>query len=354
MFEQLKKLSMKCIFKYFGILSGIIVIILLVFGKGFVKLFEGPKDIKSLSSKELPNSYVTGDIHYILDPFAEEVNDDNTTTDIYYVIPVSEKEFIGLHIDEDNFDLAKKISDETLEYIQGNISDTKSTLSVTGTVNKLEDEYLEYYNDYFKGAGFTQEEIDSTVIPYVLEVDYIGSFPKYYSYILITVVLILIIGMLIVFAKGIFGAYLSPIKKFMKQNDISEDKLEEEYLKAIPIDTVSVGETHTFYFHNYQAEIVKNEDLVWIYREEYSRRVYGIKIYTRNSLIMYTYNKKKLTCTMRSKYDIDSAIAKLCEVKPNIVTGYSDELLKCFNKDFETFLTIPNKMQNESAVTNEE
>ncbi|MFA9375978.1 MAG: DUF6709 family protein [Lachnotalea sp.] len=152
MFEQLRKQSMKIVLIRI-LLCVIIIMIGIVFTKNsLLKMYEGPQNLDLLSMEEIPNSYVDADVYAILSNFAKyyETSDDGTetVTDQYYIIPVGEEEFIGLEIDAQNNTRAQQIYDETYEYINGTRSELTSTLSVTGTINKMDANTYNYYKEW--------------------------------------------------------------------------------------------------------------------------------------------------------------------------------------------------------------
>jgi hypothetical protein len=301
--------------------------------------------------EELPNAYVKGDINFIIDVFSQSYlkNDDGTEdiTDNYYVIPVGEEEYIGLHVNEDNFEIANKICDETYEYIMGNTTEIPDAWKITGTINKLKGEYLDYYYDWFKESGYlgtpTQEEIDNVAVPYVLQVDYIGKYDSSTTNLFLFIFCIILLYAITILIKALTGIYINPIKKYLKQNEdrYTFAQIESDFENGKAIDNVKVGRIWTFFFKGNKAQIIKNEDLLWAYRENKVQRLYGFKLYDRKSLVMFTKEKKKYIATMKDIYDIDAVIKILPEVQPHMVTGYSDDLEKCFKKDFNTFINIP-------------
>lgn len=367
MLELLKKQSLKQITKLIGFMFGIMILILIVFGANFIKLVKGPVELSSLSLDEIPNAYVEFDVDMILDSFVETYNESEdgkqTSTDMHYIIPLNEEMYFTLHVGSGEFDTAEELLIDTYDYYFTDASsEPPTTWRVKGTINKLEGEYLEYYNTYLlETAGFTQEEIDTYTMPYVLDVDYIGKYNSGVTYGALALFIILLLCAIINLIKGLSGMSLNPIKKYIKDHEdsINIEKLEADYLNGKSIDNVKVGQIWTFFFNGSKAQVVKNEDLIWIYRQERTHRFYGFKIYQMKSLIMFTKNKKKYTATLKDSSDIDYVIETISQDHPHIVTGYSDELEKCFKKDFENFVKLPytsenNTMDNEESTTTSE
>lgn len=363
MFEELKKQSRKSVLGRTCFSAIIIIILLVISFTSIQKLIQGPKDMYSLRVDELPNEYITGDINVIIDIFAEYyVENENGTedvTDSYYIIPIGEEEYIALEIKEGNFEIANQIYNETYDYLMGYRDDLSTYMTIEGTINKMSDEIYQYYEDWFYESGIldnpTPEEIERLALPYVIQIDYVGDFESTTVYLMIAGMALVLLFTIVIIIKLLTGAYISPIKKFIHQNqaEINEERLEIDYHNSVPIETVRIGQKYTFYFKGSKAEILKNEDLIWAYLEEVTHRVYGIKSGVSKSLIIYKKDKKKITIPMKKKEHVISAVTAFSQVNPHMVVGYSEELKTCFKKDFDSFKKIPYLNNEESTETDD-
>lgn len=353
MFELLKKKSMKSALIRILLLVVIVGIIFVFAQDSLLKIYEGPQNLEVLEMDELPDSYVTTEVYSIFANFAEyyETNDsgNETITDQYYIIPVGDEEFIGLEIDANDSYLAQKIYDETYEYYNGTRDELSTTLKVTGSINKMEDEIYEYYKDWFVTSGYlenpTQEEIDSIALPYILQVGYIGGFEDYIVYIALVIMGLLLLSAIIISIKIVTGAYLSDIKKFLRNNTsyMNEDHLDADYLSATQIEALRVGKICFYYFKGSRAKILENSDIIWAYYENITHRTNGIKTGVSKFLIIYTKDKKMYKIPMKKVDNINEALEHFSLNQPHIVIGFSEELKKCFKKDFNTFINLNSK-----------
>ncbi|MDF2587022.1 MAG: hypothetical protein K0S41_863 [Anaerocolumna sp.] len=358
MYDQLKKLSMKGVMKRLGAGIVALLIILFVAGQSFLKLAKGPQDLYQLTVDQLPNSYVEGDINVILGAYAEYYveNDDGTeeVTDNYYIIPVGEEEFVGLAVNKEDFSTADQIYNETYDYMMGYRDDLSTSMKVTGTINKMEDDVYEFYEEWFMTSGIlenpTKEEFERVALPYVLEIDKVGKLDTYIVYLLAALSVILVLAMLYAFIAGISGLYLRPVKKYITKHQdlVSEERVESDFMNATTIENVMVGNTWTFYTKGCKTYMIENKDIVWAYLEETTHRVNGIKSGVSKSLILYNQKKKKLAIPMKKSNYVNSVLGIYSHTQPHMVIGFSEELNKCFNKDFETFLRIPYQNQEQS------
>jgi hypothetical protein len=358
MFEQLKKRAMKSVIARLAVSIVIIFVLLIIFGTSFIKYFKGPTDLYSLSMDELPGSYVEGDINALIDVFAEYyVKNDNgaeNTTDNYYIVPIGEQEYFALKVNESDFDIATQIYDETYEYLTGTRDELTTTMHIKGTFSKMSDEVYDYYMDWFQESGYVDESsydnIENIALPYVLEVDYVGGFNNWILYIAMAACVIILLYAIVIIIKGITGIYLLPVKKFIKNNEntISTERIEADYQNGVSVQSVKVGESFTFYFKGSKAHILKNTDILWAYLEQTTHRVNGIKTGVTKSLVICTREKKKHSILMKNASNVNSVLAVFSKNNPHIILGFSEELKKCYQKDFDSFINLCYRQEAEA------
>lgn len=356
MFEELKKYAMKKVLKRAAICGGIAVLLIVVFFSGFLKFAQGPVDLFSLSKEQLLGSYVEADIYALFDSVATYTRtEDGRTTDKkdYYVLPLPDGSYIALEVDSDDYKKADKILNETYEYLMGTRDELTSTYYFKGSIRKMDKELLDYYNDWFVESGFSSEEIESYALPYVLDADYIG---RYDASLVIAALLSsggLIIYVIIILIKGATGAYLNSIKSFIRKNQdsISAEEVEREYYNAESIENVKVSKSYTFYFKGPKISMVKNDDVIWAYLRRVTHRTNGIKTHVTKSLMLHTYNKNQYQIDMSSEEAVHSVLNVYAMKCPHIVLGYSEDLRKCYKKDFDAFLRISQNAQQSAATS---
>jgi hypothetical protein len=357
MLVQLKKQAITSTIKRILICAAITLISLLISYDSLTKFIEGPKDLYALDVKDLPKTYVTGDINAILGNFAEyyEENEDGTenVTNNYYIIPVGESEYIGLEVSKSDFGIADQILEETMNYIDGTQDELTTALNVTGTVNPMESEVLQYYQDWFKSSGYSEEEIKNLALPYMLQINYVGSVDTGTAYAFLALAAVCIILILVLIINLLTGSHLSKIRKYLKQNEssMSMEKIEADYENASDAGPVKIGSLFTYYFQGNKAWIIRNEDIIWAYEQEVTHKTNGIKVGVSKNLLIYTRDKKKHTIRLKKKDDVSPILSQLSQ-NEHIITGYSDKLLKCFEKDFDAFLNL--SYSSETASTEQD
>ncbi len=346
MLEQLKKQSRKSTRNRLIICLLITIISLLVVSGSLSKLISGPEKLDDLPLDRISAAYVNADINAILGNFAEyyEESDDGSknVTDNYYVIPVGDEEFIGLQVSKEDFDSAELIFNQTMDYLIGNTDELTSIMNVTGSVNDMDSEVYDYYKEWFEEYGYTDEEIDNVALPYILQIGYIGAMDQVAVYGLLALAAVGLLLTVIIIIQSLTGSYLSRIKKYIRENESSAsmERIESDFENAAALGSVWVGKLFTYYFQGNKAWILKNSDIVWAYLLNVTHKTYGIKVGTTKTLLIYTRDKKKHSVQVKKSDDITAILQQLSETNPYVVTGYSDELMKLFKKDFDAFTNL--------------
>ena len=350
MFTEMQKAIMKKI-RTRVIVCGVALIILLVlFSSSFINLILGPADLYSLSLDELEGAYVEADVGVIIDVFAEytekEKSGRETTIKEYYVVPVGDAEFFGMGFKQNELRTAQKISAETFEYIIGERSELKSTVHVKGTIKKMNDELSQYYYEWFLESGFIEysslEEIEQYALALVLEPSDIGLFEDSIVYLALAACAILLICILIFVLQGVTGSGLSRVKKFIRENEGTDslETIEADYHNAAAIEKVRIGTHYTFYYKGINANIIRNYDVIWAYLKRITHRTNGIKTHVTKLLILQTRSKIIHNIEMRTEEGIGVALNLYSQNNPHIILGYSEDLNKCFRKDFNAFVNM--------------
>ncbi|WFR56151.1 hypothetical protein QA584_21410 [Anaerocolumna sp. AGMB13025] len=361
MFNELKRLSMKKVTGFITLGIAAIIILSAIFGSDALKLFKGPADLDSLSADELNNTYTKGEIKALYDSFGEYYSkNDDGSDDVqsrYYVVPFGDK-YYALKVSKRDFGIADKINNETYEYLLGDRETLTTTMAVQGTFTEMDADASDYYYEWFESAGlmegYTPEDFKEVALPYVLTVDQIGQLDETTLYVILGLIGLVLISVLFLLIKGLSGGYLSSIKKYVKANEgtLSLERLDHDFANAVQVEHVRIGESFLYFFTGFYAKILNHNDIIWAYLEEITHKTNGIKTGVTKSLIIYTRKKRKFTISMKSAAYVNDVLKVLAQNQPHIVIGYSDDLKKCFNKDFETFVKIP--YMHEAAASSED
>ncbi|MDF2801252.1 MAG: hypothetical protein K0S61_1155 [Anaerocolumna sp.] len=344
MIQELRSKTMKTIIIRMVIGLFTIGICAIIFVPSIIKMFEA-KDINSIPLDSLENTYVKGDIYNNYGNFYYfyETNKRGQERDTanYYIIPIGDEEYCAMVL-ENNFTTAEQIYNETYDYINGDIDTITTSLSVSGTFEKMDTAIYTAYKDFFVQSGFTQEEIDQLALPYVLVVNKVDEFNTTTLYIALGVMGLSLIFIIINLVNGLTGRTIINVRRKINEEGSAnaEEKLETDYQNAFIVKNLRIGQKYTFFAIGAKAYVLYNRDITWAYLQNVTQRVYGIKTATHRSIIIHDNLKKKYAIPIRKEQDILSALNYYSSNHQNIVIGYNDELKKIYKKDYDYFLTL--------------
>lgn len=348
MFDELKKLISKKVMRKVLISTGVLLIILLVISQSLIKFIKGPTDLNSISIDELKGSYVEADIDTIFGAFAsltETESKSTRTTKQYYIIPVGEYELIGLEVLKSDIYEADRI--------MNSMSTSAKPMHVKGTIKKMSSDLEYYYYQWFDEYmdEDSAEYVDEYALTYVLEINKVGFLDVSILYVALFICAAILLYIIIILVKMLSGLNLSKIKKFLNKNETTDHlgKVESDYFQAVPIETIRVGKSYTFYFKGTTPNIIRNHDIIWAYLKRTTHRTNGLKTGVTKSLLLNTRTKKTHTIDMKKEENITFALEQYSNNNPHIILGFSDDLQKTYKKAFNEFLNMSKKQEAENV-----
>lgn len=207
-------------------------------------------------------------------------------------------------------------------------------MEVTGTWTAMEPQIERYFRETLAELGISEGEYDRFYF-YSLDTGKIGGQNTFAFWAMNAAALVLLI-LFVLSVAGIFGnGYLGNIKKYLlRDTSVSMTDIENDFAQAHEVggDTW-IGSRFTVYRRGTKAYILKNEDLVWGY---YFRRT------GRNSVSeMRLYKKdKSIAHLSMSEAETKQSLQYYAAEQPQIIVGYSSDLEKTWQKDFDKFLEI--------------
>ncbi|MCI8951391.1 MAG: hypothetical protein HFG49_15390 [Lachnospiraceae bacterium] len=207
-------------------------------------------------------------------------------------------------------------------------------VTVTGTWTKMDSEMERYFRSAMTDLEVTEGEYDKFYF-YELDTKNIGGLNALLFWVVNAgAVALLLFAVLSLF--GLFSnAYIKNIHQYLqKDSTISMAAIEEDFNQARNIaKNVWVGRKWTIYMDGAKAKILANKELIWGYY--YSRT-------GRNSVSeMRLYTKaKKLFHISLSEKDTQEILKIYAAEQPHMVVGYTSELEKMYNKNFNGFLEL--------------
>lgn len=207
-------------------------------------------------------------------------------------------------------------------------------VTVTGVWNKMDSQTERYFRESLAELNITETDYDLFYF-YELDTKNIGGMNALLFWVLMAAAALLIV-FAILSAVGLFSdSYSKAIQQYLqKDSSVSMATIEEDFNQAQLIGSdVWVGKRWTIYMHGNKAKILANKDLVWGY---YFRRT------GRNSVSemrLFTREKNMFGISL-SEASTQEALKIYAAEQPHMVIGYTKELEKMYNKDFNAFLGL--------------
>lgn len=124
------------------------------------------------------------------------------------------------------------------------------------------------------------------------------------------------------------------LKQHMKKWNADENDVNEDFVHAWEADdNFWVGDDYTFLAINDSAMMFPNRAIVWIYKENFSRK-------NRDLLVFYTLDKRRYTKYV-DKSMTECILAYYEKHNPAaLVNQYNNELFRMFKENYDAFLNL--------------
>lgn len=352
MFDNLRKNSVKKVLA--------ISIIFMVVGLLFVVLelpnvfaiAKGHVQFEKLAVDEIEeNVIVDTNTNVNFGAFLEEYEENTKThvtrtTDMYYVIWTGDEDdvdyrFMAIKVPASDISRMEDMAEATYyeEYVE--------PIQFSGAIKKMDKEELRYFEEFFLEWGMTEEEFGDYLLPYYIDTGALVGGAAAFVFVVVVIGLILIAVGVIILLSAVNGRSLKAIKKELETLGITEESAEMEYENARIYGDIRIGNRMIFYMLGSTPHMILNDKLVWAYLNTTTHRTNGIKTGTTYAVVLNTMEKKSVNVSVKNE---NMALSVLQDVKQNIpwvVVGYSDDLKRMYNVDFQNFLEmLYNKVKN--------
>ena len=181
-----------------------VIMVVLGFRNGIAGLKE-PVDLYAYETNVSEIGYfdmVTVDVYEVLGAFATNTTTENgrkTNEDSYYMIPAHEGDeyrYIGIRVNEREYDMFDKMYDDTWDYYDGYLMDLDKHVVKTGCLKKMNKKLQEFYYGALREAGWyeTEEEMKAEALPYYI--DPVANPKSLVTFLIVGVILAVVGGVL--------------------------------------------------------------------------------------------------------------------------------------------------------------
>ncbi len=317
------------------VLCGLLALILLgVSGGGLIKSLAGATHLSELPEEELEGKYVSFDASQVIVAFANLTSSnsdgDSKTLKTYYLLPYGDSYLAVMDKGDAHESLMERAMEQSHEYYLGDLDALTGLGDLSGTVGALEEDMLDYMTDCidnYQLPGY-QEGGDSSalILPYQVNLDYVGLLKKPVALTLGAVGVVFLLLALVQLAVVMAGCY-------QKKALAVTGEAEEAFQNAEQIERVRVGR-YLWYTKGPGSRALPVESLVWGYALPeplvVSKYRWPVALYNREQELLQVSFMEQAHCQ-----DFLKAIA--AQGHP-FVSGYTSELSRRFQEDFEGFL----------------
>ncbi|MGN0403325.1 MAG: DUF6709 family protein [Acetatifactor sp.] len=315
---------------------------------------------EDLEPDEIKNQSVTIDVTADFGCYLEEYSENTsthrrTTTDLYYVIwtgdeNVEEFKYMSIKVPVKY----EKQMEEIAEYTANQTY--ADPLHLVGHIRELSKEEYRYFKEYFVGDDITESDFKEMTLPYYIDVTGTSAFAG--SDLLF--IILLVAGIFCLFwavirlLKGINGSFIKKFLKNIEDAGYTESSIESDLNHAVSFNKndIRLGNLCLYFGMNSSApNAIPVNKIHWAYQTTTTHRTNGIKTGTTYAIMIRADVKGGTFNISVPDNGTSQAILDHINVKyPWVVVGYSDELVKMYNKDRAQFLNLRyNKVEHNTV-----
>ncbi len=356
MIETLRKSTRKTGIIRIAVAAVVIIVCLIVTKFGIVDLIVGPAEIDiTRDPAQYEGKWATIQVQNLLTDYVEHYTtteyrsggsststDGNSYIAFYaddnYETMTSTWYYFSLYLPSRDQEKAYGMIDDTWAYWEDYTGTVPAPepMEITGTWEKLEGSLLDYYIDTLEDDLGVAEDEDDIFVCYTLNTDSLGGV-QFSTFVLVMLVALVALVFIVIEIVKIFsnGCAKSIDKFIQKHSGLSVNQIESDFAAAHKIgkEKVWIGKKWTIYVTGTKVHIFSNKDAVWAY---YYRRT------GRNSVSqmrVFVIGEKAHLIPL-SEILTQEALGYYQTEQPHMVLGYTAELEKLYNKNFQEFLNL--------------
>lgn len=346
-------------------------LLLIISNFGFVYIFSEPKNIDEMAIEEFDGSYAKIEINRIEGTYARYGSEavEGQEVDIverYCAYVVDGDKYIGIRIMGGHLDDVQAMYD-AFEAFGVNKAREMDFGYLSGTLNhyeKVDENLYAYLSAWVKDEVFPEispianpfktEEDNATpeevaylsehVLPYILEVDYMGEYTNNAIYIMTIIAALFFLAAVILVLSIVFGLWDRPAREFIAS--VGREAAEEHFAAGKSFGpSMHMGQEYIWWFKKVKTEILKICDVIWAYPR--SKRLEGGKL--RWSIILKTEDKREYNIVLKDKDFVQAALETIEAEGHFVATGFDRQKQQLYEKDVNEFKTF---IKNKKGVDN--
>jgi hypothetical protein len=331
-----------------------------VFGPGIAKMIAGPTHFTPLDDHDvlsLQGQYLEADIDTLIDYYAETVRSESGKRDEVsareYIMPINTPDatvYIGVEVPASKIDDAEAVVADTERLIDdedGSYEWDGSYVSVRGTLQPMDDETRQLWEDYFIDAGFSYDDIglfdDCTALPLVLtdgEID--GQETFVYGFMGVIGVLLVVLAIWFVI-HSLTGGFQKQIRNYIKASDdpqATEQALDRFYEDTMQEGKVRMSRSWLMYDKGGNSWVLAGDDVVWAYQYTVRHKAYGILTVNKELMVRVFGAKEKRACHdiyVRNEDEAQEILQQMARTYPDALIGYDQDIERKYHANPAAF-----------------
>lgn len=373
MLKRVRRNYVKALLPFITAFVLLCALMLILSDFGFLYFFREPVDVDSITLEELDGAYAEIDINKIEGTawYGSETEDGKAIVyEIYCIYIIDEDMYLAVRIPgrhqgkiQAMYDAFESLGEEKAREINFG--------SFTGTVNRRgDDEKLDsFLRDWVmdtvfseissiadpytvKEEGMTPEQeayFNEHALPYVLEIDTIGSGDITAVYIMTFAAAAFLLVSLILTLTMFTGIWDRSVRKLVAAE--GAEAVEKDYTAGKTIcDAMHIGHENIWWFKKAKTELIKTADIIWAYPR--SRRLEGGKL--RWLIVLKTEDKREYCIVLGDKEKVLSAMEAIAAEGYLVTTGFDKKKQQLYDKDMSSFKSYIKKEKTEREEAKEE
>lgn len=323
-------------------------------------MIAGPTHFTPLDDHDvlsLQGQYLEADIDTLIDYYAETVRSESGKRDEVsareYIMPINTPDatvYIGVEVPKPKISDAEAVVADTERLIDdedGSYEWDGSYVSVRGTLQPMDDETRQLWEDYFIDAGFSYDDIglfdDCTALPLVLtdgEID--GQDTFVYGFMGVIGVLLVVLAIWLV-VHSLTGGFQKQIRNYIKASDdpqATEQALDRFYEDTMQEGKVRMSRSWLMYDKGGNSWVLAGDDVVWAYQYTVRHKAYGILTVRKEVMVRVFGAKEKRACHdiyVRNEDEAQEILRQMQSTYPDAMIGYNAEIEKRYRANPVTF-----------------
>ncbi len=326
-----------------------IIMAVIMWNMGFAQLFAEPVNLNMIKDEEIASGRAEMDVYFVVDYYATYEEDGNITRK-YYLVPVGDKSYIGVEASSKYFDELDQIMAVSQDYMLGNRDDVEGSCHISGTIDEMTGEELQYYKAYYAELDWGGEDI---FLPYTLRIDHFGEGTSFTFIFFGVILLVMVVIMIVVSITMARGAYQKSITNYCKKEPNYEQalqRIERFYYATQPIHGFRISREYVMAQSGATTVFMPGKELLWAYMDITNHYTYFIKTGTTYAVQLRMRDGRSQVISMKSEQMTQDVLQQIHEKLPFVFVGYSDEVNAYYNKNRTEMIQESEKIRTEMMI----